>query len=343
MSEMVERPRTRFNWSLWLKIALTTGILAFIIWKNRDNGPAFLRELRNADPFWITAAALSTGLGIFGGSLRWNFLLRIQQIFISVAESWRLAMIGVFFNNFLPGSTGGDVIKIFYALRHAPGRKPQAVLSVVMDRILGLIAILTVTMLLLPLGYRQIARNPEVELTVWLLATLLAATLTGLAAAIFTPLSILPTFIRRLWPRVPKRDVIASLYEAVVVHGRAGWATARAVAVATATVIPILLTGWCLARSLHLDIALGPMTILFAIVLCAMSIPISLSGHGIREGAFELLFNVFQVTRNGEPVGSETALACSTLLLAVSLGWSLVGGMVYLFWSQQRKLDPDFQ
>lgn len=340
---MVERTRPGFNWSLWAKVTLTTGILAFILWKNRDNGPAFLRELRGADPLWIAAAALCSGLGIFGTSVRWNCLLRIQQISISVAESWRLAMIGVFFNNFLPGSTGGDVIKIFYALRHAPGRKPQAVLSVVMDRVLGLTAILTVTMLLLPLGYRQIARNPEVELTVWLLATLLAAILSGLGAALFTPLSILPGFIRRLWPRVPKREVVASLYEAVVVHGRAGWATGKAVAIATAAVIPILLTGWCLARSLHLDIAIGPMTILFAIVLCTMSIPISLSGHGIREAAFELLFNVFQVTRNGEPVGSETALACSTLFLGVYLAWSLVGGAVYLFWSQQRKLDPDFQ
>jgi len=340
---MVERARPRFNWSLWAKIALTTGILAFILWKNRDNGPAFLRELRSADPLWITAAILSSGLGVLGGSIRWNCLLRIQQITLSLAETWRLAMIGIFFNNFLPGSTGGDVIKIFYALRHAPGRKPQAVLSVVMDRALGLIAILTITMLLLPLGYRQISRNPEVELTVWLLATLLAVMLTGLAAAIFTPLSILPDFIRRLWPRVPKRDVVASLYEAVVVHGRAGIPTLKACTAAFLGVIPTLLTGWFLARSLHLDIAAGPMTILFAIVLCAISIPISLSGHGIREGAFELLFNVFQVTRGGVEVGSETALACSTLFLGVSLLWSLVGGAVYLFWSQQRKLEPDFQ
>lgn len=340
---MVERARPRFNWSLWVKVILTAGILAFILWKNRDNGPAFFRELRNADPFWISAAFLSSGLGILGVSLRWNFLLRIQKISLSAAETWRLAMIGIFFNNFLPGSTGGDVIKIFYALRHAPGRKPQAVLSVIMDRVLGLIAILTATMLLLPWGYRQIARNPEVELTVWLLGTLLVLVLTSLFAAVFTPISILPEFIRRLWPRVPKREVVASLYEALVAHGRAGKATLKVIAATVFAVIPTLLTGWFLARSLHLDIAVGPMTILFAIVLCAISIPISLSGHGVREGAFEILFNVFQVTRGGVEVGSETALACSTLFLGVSLLWSLVGGAVYLFWSQQRKLDPKFQ
>lgn len=340
---MVERERPRSNWSLWAKIILTTGILAFIIWRNRENGPAFLRELQSADPYWLTAAFLSTGVGILGTSIRWNFLLLIQKIRLPIIETWRLAMIGVFFNNFLPGSTGGDVIKIFYALRHAPDRKPQAVLSVLMDRILGLIAILAVTVALLPLGYRQIARNPEVEITVWLLATLLAVILCGLLAIIFTPLSVLPNFIRQLWPRVPKKEILASLYEALVIHGRAGWATARALAAATVAVFPILLTGWLIARSLHLDIALGPMTILFAIVLCAMSIPISLSGHGIREGAFELLFQVFQVSRDGIPVGSETALACSTLLLAIHLGWSLLGGLVYLLWSHHRKTDPQLQ
>jgi uncharacterized membrane protein YbhN (UPF0104 family) len=340
---MVERKRPRFNWSLWVKVILTATILGFILWKNRENGPAFLRELRNADKAWIVAAFFSMGLGMFGTAFRWNLLLRIQKISMSVLESWRLAMIGIFFNNFLPGSTGGDVIKIFYALRHAPDRKAQAVLSVIMDRILGLIAILGVTMLLLPLGYRQIARNPEVELSVWILAALLTVILAGLAAVVFTPLSILPRFLHELWTRIPKREVIATLHEAVVVHGRAGAATARAVAAAGLAVMPILFTGVCLARSLHLDIAAGPMTILFAIVLCAMSLPVSLSGHGIREGAFELLFNVFQVSREGLPVGSETALACSTLFLGVSLTWSLVGGLVYLLWSHRRKLDPEIR
>ncbi|MDX6765760.1 MAG: lysylphosphatidylglycerol synthase transmembrane domain-containing protein [Candidatus Methylacidiphilales bacterium] len=324
------------NWALWGKILLTAGILGFVVWKNRTNGPAFLRELQDADKLWVGAAFVCVGLGIFGTSVRWNLLLRIQKIRMSFFESWRLGMVGTFFNNFLPGSTGGDVIRIFYALKHAPDRKPQAVLSVVMDRILGLIAILCVTMLLLPLGYKQIASNHDVQVTVWLLAVILALAVSGLLTLILVPLSVIPPFISRLWPRVPKREVVARLYEAVVSHGRSGKATAAALAV-----VPILLIGYCLARSLHLDIAIGPMTILFAIVLCAMSVPVSLSGHGIREGAFALLFKVFEVTRQGTPVGDETALACSTLFLGVGLVWSLAGGAIYLGWSHQAKKDPD--
>jgi hypothetical protein len=69
-------------------------------------------------------------------------------------------------------------------------------------------------------------------------------------------------------------------------------------------------------------------------------LPISFGGHGLREGAFAFLFTLFSITRHGNPVGEETALACSTIFLATSILWSLVGGLVYLFYSHTIKKNP---
>ena len=42
----------------------------------------------------------------------------------------------------LPGSTGGDVVKAWYAARQAPSRRTAAVMSVIVDRIVGLLALI---------------------------------------------------------------------------------------------------------------------------------------------------------------------------------------------------------
>ena len=53
-----------------------------------------------------------------------------------------LIMIGLFFSLFIPGGTGGDIVKGYYLLKEAPvGRKTSAALSIVMDRLLGLLGI----------------------------------------------------------------------------------------------------------------------------------------------------------------------------------------------------------
>jgi hypothetical protein len=323
------------NWGFWIRLLVAAAIIGLIIWKN--DWELFFREFAQADWRWLAAAFLSFGMALLVGAFRWQQLLRVQGIRLPFRETLTINMVGFFFNQFLFGSTGGDIIKIFYAIRKAPDRKAEATLSMVMDRVVGLVAILAVTFLLLPLEWGTLSHNTETRSILIGLAVVLAGVFSGLAVVFFFPLRVLPEAIQKLWLKVPKRDVFESLYAGMQAHGKQGKYTAYALGAAVLTVIPLLSVGWLLTQAMSLDIGYGSMTILFAIVLCAMSIPLFPGGHGIREGAFFLLFGVFGVTRLGEPVGEETALACSTLFLMIVLIWSLIGGVIYLFFSSHLK------
>ena len=72
-------------------------------------------------------------------AVRWRLLLGVQGIHISFLESLRLTYIGWFFNNWMPGATGGDLVKAYYIARQTQ-QKTEAVTVVFLDRIIGLVA-----------------------------------------------------------------------------------------------------------------------------------------------------------------------------------------------------------
>src|SRR5690606_28832032 len=117
-----------------LQGAVTLGIL---LWLFRN--PERNREMLNADT-QAMAGWMRSGLGIFVvvellAVVRWQVLLKVQGIVVGWWRLTALMTIGLFFNVFLPGGTGGDVVKIFYLLKETPGKKAAAMLAVVMDRV----------------------------------------------------------------------------------------------------------------------------------------------------------------------------------------------------------------
>lgn len=331
-------PRKKINWSLPVKLILTAGIL-YLIFRNND-WAKFGAEFKNANIYWILLGFLSMGLGIALGALRWNYLLQVQGVFLKYTKTATYSIIGIFFSQFLPASTGGDVLKVFYILKDAPDRKARATLSIVLDRVLGLLAVLLLTLLLVPFEYQRIADHTETRLFMVLLALMVAFLFSGLLVLWFIPPSILPAFCHRLWEKIQKKEVILSLYEGFQAHRQHSGLALRAVFTAILAVVPVLSTGYFIAQSLDLDVHYPQMLIIFSLVICSMSLPISFGGHGLREGAFILLFQIFNITREGQPVGLETATACSTIFLGVSVLWSLCGGLAYLLYSHNIKKSP---
>jgi uncharacterized protein (TIRG00374 family) len=90
---------------------------------------------------WIFAAGLGTyiaGQLIF--VMRWYMLMRVQSVDIGYWPAVRLHFLGLFYNNCLPGSVGGDFLRAWYVTKHTE-RKVEAALSVFVDRIVGLVGI----------------------------------------------------------------------------------------------------------------------------------------------------------------------------------------------------------
>jgi uncharacterized protein (TIRG00374 family) len=78
--------------------------------------------------------------------LRWLVLLRAQEIRVAYWPALKLHLLGLFYNNCLPGSVGGDVLRAWYVTMHTD-KKIEAALSVFVDRVVGLVC--TVVMIFL--------------------------------------------------------------------------------------------------------------------------------------------------------------------------------------------------
>src|ERR1700745_3579177 len=78
-----------------------------------------------------------------------------------------LFLIVMFFNQFLPGGTGGDIIKSYLLLKETPGKKPGALLAVLFDRLIGLLALVVITAVLIFLRYDWLTQTSETRRYVW--------------------------------------------------------------------------------------------------------------------------------------------------------------------------------
>ena len=131
----------RRHW-VWLK---WVAAIAILTWLYRSNKEAFDQ---------IEWLALDKGMLLLGGVLmmlgflitftRWYYLVRAQELPFRYSDALRLGFIGVLFNYIAPGSAGGDIIKALLIAKEQPERKAVAVATVLLDRILGLIALFLV-------------------------------------------------------------------------------------------------------------------------------------------------------------------------------------------------------
>lgn len=102
--------------------------------------PSVATTVREADAGLLWLGLLLLPWVYVIGALRWHMLMRVRGIEVSRLKTFRLTMVGVFFNLCMPGATGGDVMKAYYAAKGASQRS-VAVMSVVVDRACGLLGL----------------------------------------------------------------------------------------------------------------------------------------------------------------------------------------------------------
>ena len=100
--------------------------------------PGFGTYLRNLDLWLFAVGALCYCFSVLLSGTRWWWLLRVNDLRVRWWDAQRFTWIGLFFNNVVPGQTGGDAVKALYIMKHCPGGRLPALMSVLVDRILGL-------------------------------------------------------------------------------------------------------------------------------------------------------------------------------------------------------------
>src|SRR5476651_632190 len=116
-----------------IKLLVTALIFWWVIHRLGPKRDDLMVYIRNAHLIWLAAAFGILTVIMFLGIWRWQSLLRVQGIRISFYQTTWITAVGLFFNSFLIGSTGGDVLRAWYAAQAAPAHKTQAVFSIAVD------------------------------------------------------------------------------------------------------------------------------------------------------------------------------------------------------------------
>jgi hypothetical protein len=238
-----------------------------------------------------------------------------------------LLLIGVFFNFFIPGGTGGDVVKTFFLLKETPGQKTQGLLSVLVDRLVGLIALIAIAGVFIALRWDWLMSAPETRKPVLTALAILAGSF-GVIGFSF----VLTGFglVHKLPSRFPGRDKLAELSVAYNLYGSAWRPTLAAFLLSIVTHIGYFGVFYCAARSFHGSSARLPtfdeLCTIMPIVNTITGMPISIGGIGVREG----LFQIFLGELAGIPAAIAVVISSTGYLL--TLFWGVVGGLIYLFY-----------
>ncbi len=288
---------------------LVTLLLLFWLFHRIDR-TAFLQALRHLQVGWY-ALAVAAFLGTMVlSALRWYVLLKP----LAPLPFWpllRAYLVGLFMGNYLP-SGGIDVVRGVYLFPYAPRRAP-VLASVVVDRMIGFLAIITVILLGLPWGVAEV-RPYQTWLYLFSTAVLVAAVV-PLLPGVFR-------LFQQVLPRIPFGDRLFRLYESYYLYRTVPGALVQAYLLSFLILLGFGLTADLTARGLGVPLPLLETVFFVAIINVLAMIPVTISGFGLREGGFVAFF--------GPLVGEERALALSLLFFGASLLVSLIGALLLL-------------
>lgn len=302
--------------SLGLKILFAGGVIYWMAHSGKLNPQVVGRAFREQWPLALFLLA-TLYLQVAITSWRWNVLNGALGFGISYREAFSLSMIGLLFTVVIPGSVGGDVIKAYYVGTRVPNRRAHAFTTILMDRFLGLLSILTLGALGVCWNFRIILANKVMTtLATFVLLAFVGGSLFLIGAVMFS--GPITSFLRRFEGRIPLVGAGVRCCEALeAFRCKPG----------------VLLTGILMSLPSHLLACLGirvamgmvgaapmPLERFLLIVplgLISTVIPLSPGGVGIGQAAFYGLCEA--LSRGTGAAASNAFTVYQTLQVAVYL------------------------
>jgi hypothetical protein len=297
-------------------------------------GPAELwRNLTFINSGALALSLLAVGFVVFLGVVRWRMVLRVHGLELSWGRATEISLVAHFFNSFLLGSTGGDLMKAYYAARETHHKKTEAVVTVFVDRLIGFWAMLLFAgMMMIP--NRELLFSDEHFRALSLLILTMLVACSGLVTLAFWG------GVSKRWPgarawlrRMPKGVYLEKSLDSCREFGKEPGFVPRTLLISMLLNAVTVVQFWILAQGMGLTVSPVRLLAFVPMVVLIAALPITPSGLGVRENLFVFLLAAPEV---GVPATS--ALSLSLLAFAGSLFWSLVGGLVYVTLRERHHL-----
>jgi glycosyltransferase 2 family protein len=304
------------------QLAVTIAVL-YWVYHDPNRRAQMAEAIRNAQYRWVVIGILAYVVVEAAAAFRWHVLLKVQGIHLSLLRLSGLFLIGMFYNQFLPGGTGGDVMKSYYLLKETPDKKAGALLAVVFDRFIGLVALVAITGTLIALRYDFLSQTTETRQLLWFLLFLLGSSILFLLSTFIISGFKLFHLLSEKFPGREKLIEISAAYHLYAHHWRA---TLVAFGASIVAHLATFATFFCAAYALG---AVVPLLDFFAVMPVERTIsalPISFAGIGLRE-------KILQIMLNGLcGVPEATAILIGSLSFLIILVCCIPGAVVYLFY-----------
>jgi uncharacterized protein (TIRG00374 family) len=254
---------------------------------------------------------------------RWRLLLSMLGLPLAPLRAFALYLIGHFFNAFLLGTTGGDVVKALWVTRELPQRKVEAAASVVIERVLGLGVLLVLALVGMVVRWRQFCEATGSWAPVFVLAAAVPLLAGSLLLAVLDAHTQGGRWVLARTVRLRARfGWLERLRMAAFTIMQPSWGLAGALCYSVLCHAVSILSWAVFGRALGLAASPGDYVMFVPIVLAVQSVPITPGGVGVREATTMALFRRVGI----EP---DAALALSLVNFAAALFWSVVGGAIF--------------
>jgi len=301
-----------------LKVAISLGLIAYLFIRMDLNqvGDA----LKSANYLYLLPATVLYLGAMSSAGLKWYILLRAQGIRAPFRAVLSYTYVGFFFNNFLPANVGGDVMR-GYGLARYTEQGAEAAVSVVVDRIVGLMAFMSsavvAALVAVFLMDQQNLKGVEVAAVVGLVAVA-----TGFAVILSRRVR---TLIGRLFAwrlLAPFAPIYGRLSGAINAYRYSYGALALAFCTSLLTLVLTNFTDYLIAQSLGGGIRLIYIFLFNPIIAFVLLVPVSIGGLGVTQAAYPFFYGLVGVP-------GSLAFTLSLLKQLVIYVTSLVGGLLW--------------
>jgi glycosyltransferase 2 family protein len=290
-------------------------------------------NIQTMNYLWLLAGIVCFIPTLLVVSWRWRMLLRVHDVKMRFWRVFELTMIGQFFSTVGVGATGGDVFKIFYVARAVPDRRTAVAFTVILDRVIGLIALLFFGACLALARLPQLLSDPHTRVFTGTFFLFVMGGIGGSIIAVLGPYFLHRPFFLGLGRKLPMAEKARKLFLAYDCSARAIGTNILALVASIPSHMSIMMMGYCimLAMGLHPDII--AFCAIMAIVNLLIAMPVSISGIGIRE----LLFPMFLAL---EKIPSDKAGTFAITYFALCTIWNLAGGPFYFLYRHETHTPP---
>jgi glycosyltransferase 2 family protein len=262
---------------------------------------------------WLAVASIFVIAAVIVSAIKWKMVFGAQNKDVPLKKLWDIYWVGLFYNNFLPSSIGGDGVRIFLASKII-NDGPAAATSVVVERILATVAIGVV-------GIVGCAFTKNLNIPILYLFIGIVALCVGMLSILF--MKSTPKFLSKGDNRV-KRFV-----NGMMEHGAKIRANRKYVFKALVWSVAFQLSIVIINCALFAGMGIGSVSFIDAMYLVpaasvASMIPLGINGYGLREGAYVALLASYGV-------GAEKAFTVSIIFAFLVSISSIYGAFLYFF------------